>query len=201
MAFNADQFRGALVDDGARPNLFEVELGFPSYVQNVASLARFMVKTAQLPGSTLGSVPMQYFGREVKVAGNRTFADWTVTIINDENFAIRNAMDAWMRGINDNVSNIRDNRARNTVAGGQLFGTNGGYASDAVVTQYRKTGGAAKKYRFVGMFPIDITPIDLDWGSNDAVEEFSVTFQYQYWVDVASVSGASAVTSPFTSLV
>ena len=135
MAFNADQFRGALVDDGARPNLFEVELGFPAYVQNVASLARFMVKTAQLPGSTLGSVPMQYFGREVKVAGNRTFADWTVTIINDENFAIRNAMDSWMRGINDNVSNLRDNRARNTVAGGQLFGSNGNSVSCAVVAK------------------------------------------------------------------
>ena len=189
MAFNADQFRSVLVDDGARPNLFECELGFPSYVQNVANLARFMVKTAQLPGSTLGSVPLQYFGREVKVAGNRTFADWTVSIINDENFAIRNAMDAWMRGINNNVSNLRDNRARNTVSGGLLFGNTGGYASDATVTQYRKTGGNAKKYRFVGMFPIDITPIDLDWGSNDTVEEFSVTFQYQYWTEVNTTSG------------
>lgn len=196
MAFNADQFRGALVDDGARPNLFEVELGFPSYVQNVASLARFMVKTAQLPGSTLGSVPLQYFGREVKVAGNRTFADWTVTIINDENFAIRNAMDAWMRGINDNRENIRDTRARNTISGGALVGNTGGYASDATVTQYRKTGGTAKKFRFVGMFPIDITPIDLDWGSNDAIEEFSVTFQYQYWIEANSSAGGPG-TSPF----
>lgn len=199
MAFNADQFRSVLVDDGARPNLFEVELGFPSYVQNVASLARFMVKTAQLPGSTLGSVPLQYFGREVKIAGNRTFADWTVSIINDENFAIRNAMDAWMRGINNNQTNLRAQVARNTVSGGRLLGNVGGYASDALVTQYRKTGGTAKKYRFIGMFPIDITPIDLDWGSNDTVEEFSVTFQYQYWVEVNSTSGATP-TSPFISV-
>ena len=198
MAFNADQFRSVLVDDGARPNLFEVELNFPSYVQNVSSLARFMVKTAQLPGSTLGSVPLQYFGREVKVAGNRTFADWTVTIINDENFAVRNSMDAWMRGINNNQTNLRDQRARNTVSGGRLLGNTGGYASDAVVTQYRKTGGTAKKYRFVGMFPIDITPIDLDWGSNDTIEEYSVTFQYQYWVEVNSVAGVTG--SPFVSL-
>jgi len=198
MAFNADQFRSVLVDDGARPNLFEVELGFPSYVQNVASLARFMVKTAQLPGSTLGSVPLQYFGREVKVAGNRTFADWTVTIINDENFAIRNSMDAWMRGINNNVTNLRSNSARNTSSGGRLIGNTGGYASDATVTQYRKTGGTAKRYRFVGMFPIDITPIDLDWGSNDTVEEFSVTFQYQYWTEVSTTSGFTG-TSLFTT--
>ena len=198
MAFNADQFRGALVDDGARPNLFEVELGFPSYVQNVSGIARFMVKTAQLPGSTLGSVPLQYFGREVKIAGNRTFADWTVTIINDENFAIRNAMDAWIRGINNNQTNLRANAARNTISGGALFGNTGGYAADAAVTQYRKTGGTAKKFKFVGMFPIDITPIDLDWGSNDTVEEFSVTFQYQYWLEVNS-TGAGLSTSPFVT--
>lgn len=182
MPFNADQFRAVLVDDGARPNLFEVELGFPSYVLNVGSLARFMVKTAQLPGSTLGSVTVPYFGREVKVAGNRTFADWTVTIINGENFTIRNSMDAWMRGINDNTFNLRRTDARNT------FLPTSGYGSNAVVTQFRKDGIQAKRYRFIGMFPIDITPIDLDWGSNDTIEEFTVTFQYQYWVEIATTT-------------
>jgi hypothetical protein len=173
MPFNVNQFRTQLSGDGARPNLFEVRLNFPSYVtgRSTAQLkSTFMVKTAQLPGSTLGSVPVNYFGREVKVAGNRTFADWTVTVINDEDFIIRNAMESWVRGINDNVTNLR------------AALTTQQYAADAEVFQYSKAGGSPiKTYKFVGMFPIDIAAIDLDWGSNDAIEEFSVTFQYQYW--------------------
>ena len=95
MAFNVNQFRTQLTGDGARPNLFEVRLTFPGYASSGASASAkssFMVKTAALPGSTLGMVTVPYFGREVKVAGNRTFADWSVTIINDEDFLIRNAM-------------------------------------------------------------------------------------------------------------
>ena len=188
MAFNVNQFRQQLTGDGARPNLFEVRLNFPSYVQGRSSAtlkSAFMVKTAQLPGSTLGSVPVNYFGREVKVAGNRTFADWTVTIINDEDFIIRNAMESWIRGINDNETNLR--RALTTQQ----------YASDAQVFQYSKAGGSPiKSYKFVGMFPIDLSPIELDWGSNDTIEEFSVTFQYQYWLatdrEVAGGAGATA---------
>lgn len=186
MPFNVNQFRTQLSGDGARPNLFEVRLNFPSYVTARASASvksTFMVKTAQLPGSTLGSVPVNYFGREVKVAGNRTFADWTVTIINDEDFIIRNAMESWIRGINDNVTNLR------------AALTTQQYATDAEVYQYSKAGGSPiKRYKFVGMFPVDIAAIDLDWGSNDAIEEFSVTFQYQYWEtrDVA-VPGRSTI--------
>lgn len=175
MPFNVNQFRTQLSGDGARPNLFEVRLNFPSYVTSRSTAAvksSFMVKTAQLPGSTLGSVPLQYFGREVKVAGNRTFADWTVTIINDEDFIIRNAMESWFRGINDNVTNLRSAL------------TTQQYAADALVIQYGKSGNVLKQYKFIGMFPIDLAGIDLDWGSNDTVEEYSVTFQYQYWETV-----------------
>ena len=98
MAFNVNQFRTSLTGDGARPNLFEVRLTFPNYASlGAAASAKssFMVKTAALPGSTVGMVTVPYFGREVKVAGNRTFADWSVTVINDEDFLIRNAMESW----------------------------------------------------------------------------------------------------------
>lgn len=175
MAFNVNQFRTQLQGDGARPNLFEVRLNFPAYVTDrsrAALKSSFMVKTAQLPGSTVGMVPVQYFGREVKVAGNRTFADWTVTILNDEDFTLRNAMESWFRGINDNETNLRSSRARTN----QLYGV------DAEVLQYGKSGSVLKSYKFVGMFPVDIAPIDLDWGTNDTIEEFSVTFNYQYWL-------------------
>lgn len=176
-SFNINDFRTQLTGDGARPNLFEVRLNFPSYVQGAGTAAlksTFMVKSAQLPGSTLGIAPVNYFGREVKVAGNRTFADWTVTVINDEDFAIRNAFESWMRGLNENENNVRSNRARTSFT----------YASDAYVTQYSKTGDAIKRYQMVGMFPTDVSAIDLDWGSNDSIEEFSVNFSLQYWVSV-----------------
>ena len=177
MAFNVNQFRSQLQGDGARPNLFEVTLPFPAFSLpgNAQTKTTFMCKTAQLPGSTLGVVPVQYFGRELKFVGNRTFADWTVTIINDEDFVVRNAFERWMNGINSHNLNVR-----NPVASTPL-----GYSVDGEVTQFGKAGNTIKKYRFVGMFPSDITPIDVDWGSNDTIEEFSVTLTYQFWEAVA----------------
>ena len=191
MAFNVNQFRGQLAGDGARPNLFEVRLNFPSFATNgslAAVKSTFLVKTAALPGSTVGMVTVPYFGREVKVAGNRTFADWSVTIINDEDFAIRNAMESWVKGINDNVTNLRSARAR----------TSQQYGVDAQVIQYGKAGNQLKQYRFVGMFPTDVAQIDLDWGSNDAIEEYTVNFAFQYW-ETVDRGIASALRTPVES--
>ena len=115
MAFNVNDFRSQLVGDGARPNLFQVTLTFPTFTQNgsaAGAKTTFMAKAAQLPGSTIGQITTHYFGREMKFAGNRTFADWTLQIINDEDFVIRNAMESWMNAMNSNVSNIRDSAAR-----------------------------------------------------------------------------------------
>jgi hypothetical protein len=192
MAFNVNQFRTQLQGDGARPNLFEVELNFPSYVTGRAistAKSTFMVKTAALPGSTVGMVTVPYFGREVKVAGNRTFADWSVTILNDEDFGIRNSMESWVRGINENVTNLRSATAR----------TSQQYGVDATVTQYGKGGQRLKRYRLVGMFPTDISQIDLDWGSNDTIEEYTVNFAYQYWDSIDRGVTTSLVT-PVESL-
>lgn len=186
MAFNIDQFRSELAGDGARPNLFQVSLVFPGYVggAGAARKSTFMCKTAQLPGSTVGVVEVPYFGRMVKVAGNRVFAEWTVTVINDEDFVIRNAMERWHRGINDNVLNVRNGAAATSLVG---------YGVDASVVQYSKVGNAIKGYTFVGMFPSDITPIDLDWGANDTIEEYSVTFAYQYWTTDDQGSGGGVL--------
>lgn len=192
MSFNIDQFRTAMQYDGARPNLFEVVLQFPAFVElggQANALSRFFVKTAQLPGSTIGAVTVPYFGREVKVAGNRTFQDWSVTVINDEDFTIRNAFERWHRGINGNRSNLREPGAVST----SPLAPGTSYAVDAEVYQYSKAGGSPiKKYRFTGMFPNDIAAIDLDWGSNDTVEEFSVTLSYQYWESLDNRTTAPA---------
>jgi hypothetical protein len=135
-----------------------------------------MVKAAQLPGSTIGIAPLFYFGREVKLAGNRQFADWTVQIINDEDYTIRNAFEQWVNGINDPIGNIR-NPAASVV--------DGGYGTDALVTQYSKTGDVIKQLTLVSMFPVDVAPLDLDWGSNDTIQEYAVTLAYQYWFDAS----------------
>lgn len=171
MAFNISNFRTNMLGDGARPNLFDVQLtlGNLAALAGATSLAedfRFKCRAAQIPGSTLGVVNVPYFGREVKFAGNRTFADWTVTIINDEDFLIRDFFETWMDRINEHTNNVR---------------TITQYFCQAVVTQFRKDGGPAAQYNFVNIFPTDLSAIDLDWGSNDAIEEFTVNFTYDYW--------------------
>ena len=174
MAFNVSDFRANLIGDGARPNLFQVTLTFPTVAAggNIAGQkTTFMAKAAQLPGSTVGTVPLFYFGRELKFAGNRSFTDWSLQIINDEDFTIRKAIESWMNGINSHSGNVRNGGAKAPT----------GYTVDAEVTQYGKTGDVLKKYKFVGMYPLDLAPIDLDWGSNDTIEEYGVTFAYQWW--------------------
>jgi hypothetical protein len=174
MAFNVAEFRANMIGDGARPNLFQVTLNFPTIAENgvaAGQKATFMAKSAQLPGSTIGTVPVFYFGRELKFAGNRSFTDWTLQIINDEDFTIRRAIESWMNGINSHAGNVRNAGAQSPT----------GYTVDAEVTQYGKTGDTLKKYKFVGMYPLDLAPIDLDWSSNDTIEEYGVTFAYQWW--------------------
>jgi hypothetical protein len=179
-AFNVNNFRSKITRDVARPNLFSVNLTLPTFGDaQPAKDVEFKIKAAQLPGSTIGIAPLYYFGREIKLAGNRTFTDWTVQVINDESFDVRNTLEKWMNAINSHEGNYRE---KNFVTGGNQPQTNGGYTRDASVIQYGKDGQEIiKQYNFVGMFPVDIAPIDLDWGSNDTIEEFAVTFAYQYW--------------------
>ena len=173
MAFNVNQFRSQMTGDVARPNLFEVSLPFPNFAApgTAQQKTTFMCRSAQLPGSTLGIVPVNYFGRELKFVGNRTFVDWTINVINDEDFIIRNAFERWMNGINSHSLNVRNPAAQTPVS----------YSVDGEVRQYGKAGDTIKKYKFIGLFPTELAPIELDWGSNDAIEEFTVTLSYQWW--------------------
>lgn len=194
MAFNINQFRSALAFDGARPTLFEVSMTFPGITSvgvgsdglGISQQFRFFCKTAQLPGSTVNAIPVNYFGRELKFAGNRTFPEWTVTIINDEDFKIRNAFELWLNGLNNHRFNLRD----------ASFSGSTSYSTQATVTQYAKTGEALKSYTFVGMFPIDVSPIDVDWSSVDSMEEFTVTFAYQWWESLPGSTGGTGGAPP-----
>ena len=176
MAFNVNEFRSQMVGDGARPNLFEVSLPFPGFSApgNAQTKMTFMCKTASLPGTEIGVVPVNYFGRELKFAGNRTFGNWAVTIINDEDFNIKNAFERWLVGINTHVTNLRNPAALSPL----------NYTVDAEVFQYGKVGNIIKKYKFIGMFPVAIDEIQVDWGANDQIEEFGITFAYQWWESV-----------------
>lgn len=193
-SFNVQEFRAQMTGDGARPNLFNCELPYLGNLLGTAAIKyNFMCRAAQLPGSTVNQVPVNYFGRELKFAGNRTFTEWTVTIINDENFVIRNAFELWMSKLNSHVSNLRANGFRNPA----------NYQQDGFVTQFGKTDTILKVYKFIGMFPIDVSPIELDWGANDTIEEYAVTFAYQWWesdtTDSVATSGAPSIAGAFTS--
>jgi len=163
-----DDFKSKLRGGGARPNLFKATINFPGYANGDAELTSFLCKTAQLPGSTMGLITVPFRGRQLKMAGDRTFAEWTVTIINDTDFTVRNAMERWMNGINAHSANTG---LTAPIA----------YEADLKVEQLDRDGSSIKEYLFRGAFPTDLSAIDLSYENNDTIEEFTVTFQYQYY--------------------
>lgn len=173
MAFNIAEFRAAMLGDGARPNLFSVALTFPTVASSPIASQKltFMAHATQIPPSIVGVARESYFGRDVKFAGDRVFPDWQISVINDEDFIVRNAFEAWSDRLNSHSQNVRAAGAINSLL----------YTADGTVTQYSKIGIPLKTYKFVGLFPSSIDPINLDWGSNDRIEEFGVTLTYQYW--------------------
>lgn len=182
MPFNLTDFRSQMVGQGARPTLFEATLNFPTFVAGGANAGRkatFMCQAANLPGSTLGSIELSYFGRKVKIPGDRTFDSWTVTIINDEDFAIRNSLENWMNNVNSHAGNTRNPA---TIA-------NNGYGANLLVKQYGKAGDVIKVVNFVGAFPTTLSAIDLSWETNNSIETYTCEFQYQWWESVPSTDG------------
>jgi hypothetical protein len=136
-----------------------------------------MAKVASLPSSTVGSIIVPWMGRQIKYGGDRQFEDWTITVINDEDFRIRNALEAWSNNINTHISNQR------------ALPQN--YKSDARVVQYGKDGRILRAYKFQGLFPINISDIPLAWEQQDTIEEFTVTFQYDAWTVDGGITGKS----------
>lgn len=179
MTFNIGEFQGQMIGGGARPSLFEVNLTNP-FNASADDKMRFMCRASQIPGTNITPIEMRYFGRPVKFAGNRTYEDWTITVINDEDFAIRSTLEEWAQNINSTQGNVR-------LAGAAPEA----YKSQAQVIHYGKEGGVLREYKFVGLFPTIIAPIELDWSQSDVIEEFQVTFSYDYFtVDNASEFGA-----------
>lgn len=163
-----DDFKAKLKGGGARPNLFKATINFPAYAQGDVEITSFMCKAAQLPSSIMAVVEVPFRGRQLKIAGDRTFETWSPTILNDTDFVVRDSMERWMNGINAHSANT------GLVAPAD-------YSADLVVEQLDRDETVLKRYNFRGCFPTSIGAIDLDFGTNDTIEEFTVEFQVQYW--------------------
>ena len=194
------QFKSKLIGGGARPNLFEVDVTFPAGVslgvqgdgtgQFDKENFRFLCKAAALPASNVAPIEVPFRGRTLKVAGDRTFDVWTVTIINDENFSHRRSFEAWMQNVAqygdssglvnpaDYMGNATVYQLGRTAASQQGEGTTSGPAN--ILAQYK----------FVDIFPTSVSDIPLSYETGDTIEEFTVEFQIQYFYPEAAGSGA-----------
>lgn len=188
------------IGDLARPNLFQVDLGWPDVVTSdgkpdpgadpgsttqdnesksgastlgtnasSSSFASFLIKAANIPAATVGVIEVPYRGRTLKIAGDRTFEPWTITVLNDQNFALRNKFEEW----STKIQALHQNK--------QSTNQIEKYQTNAWVRQLGRQGQVIKTYKFEGIWPSTISAIDLAWDSNDTPEEYTVEFQVQYW--------------------
>ena len=165
-------FKSKLTGGGARSNLFEVELSFPKAVQvdglnDILQKARFLVKTAALPASNIAPIEVPFRGRVLKIAGDRTFDTWSITVLNDTDFSIRSAFEKWMNFINKVSDNTGSTNAED-------------YQADAYVYQLDRSGETLRKYHFFDVFPTQVAPIELSYDSA-GIQEFTVELQVQWW--------------------
>jgi len=176
MAFNINEFRKqGLASGGVRPSLFEVVIS-PGIGEDTATLTKFTFtcEASEIPDATISSVQVSYFGRQIKLAGDRTYQDWNVTVINDEDFTVRNMFEAWSNQMNQFVGNLK------------LSKNNSYKNGSAIVTQYGKSGDKLRSYEFVGIFPTVISNIGLSWSEQNQIQRFGVTFSYDYWVPLVT---------------
>ena len=183
------EFRSKLTGGGARSNLFEVNIQYPTDVGNGDATAdgEFLIKAAEIPAANLGNIPVPFRGRVLPVAGDRTFDPWTVTIINDTDFSIRSKMEEWSNFINDiqttqgEVNPEVYQRTATVKQLGRSGGTGDGKGGDTIPL--------LRQYNFVGIYPNAVSSIPLDYGATDQIEEFQVTFNYLFYEIVGGDDG------------
>lgn len=175
--------------DGARNNQFAVDITLPPALQgvivdgtNAQNKFRFQAKGSALPASTTGEIVIPFRGAQYKIPGDRTFADWTVTVMNDTDFLIRDALEQWSDLTTGHVNHDRYGEETETL----------NYMGTGIVQQLSRNNEVLKDYTIVGIWPKEISDIQLDWGSNDQIEEFSVTFAIQWWESNTTRNNTSA---------
>ena len=193
MAFSVTEFKSNLKQGGARPSLFKVDFQYPSGITSPPTRSEFLVKATTIPASTIGSYDVFYHGKAIHVAGDRSFDTWDTTIINDEDFGIRNSLESWMAAISNHTLNTRDKN---------LFQSNDKSEGDAAkyktslkVTQFSKAGDDLRTYIFKGAWPSALSTINLDWSSQE-IEEFTCTWQYDSWFVSAATSASNLPVPP-----
>ena len=173
------QFKSALIGGGARPNLFEVEMPLlPNGIAWDADSFRFLCKAAALPAQNTANIDVPFRGRTFKVAGDRTIDTWTVTVINDETFALRNAFEQWSDLIARLDNNLGATDPSAYMVNAKVFQLGRG-ASAGSVTNQGDRNAVLKEYEFVDIFPTNVSQIDVSYDSTDTIEEFTVEFQVQ----------------------
>ena len=179
MALNVDDFKTKLPGAGARPNLFQVELG--SISGGTDSV--FWVKAGQIPGSTIAILPVNHGGRVLKIPGLRTFDDWTCTVINDEEATIKRKMVFWMTSLAGDM----DGQRKDEIGGDNVYLT-----EDIKIKQYDQEGVLTQTYTMHTAWPNAIADTPVDWGT-DGLQEFTLTFSYDYWSH--ATKGATSINS------
>ena len=167
---NITDFKAKLSGGGARPNQFKVVMPFPGYAQvggEIEDLA-FLCTSTSLPAMDIGSISIPFRGRNIKIAGDRTIATWSITVLNDTDFKLRNAFERWQNGI----ENMSDSEGLTNPVD---------YQVDAFVDQLDRNGSTIKSYTLRGAHPTTIAAIALAYDTNNAIETFDVTFAYQYF--------------------
>jgi hypothetical protein len=197
-------FKSKLVGGGARPNLFECEINFPAGLGSEVTVDddfRFMIKAAQMPASNINVIDIPFRGRNLKIAGDRTFDPWTITVINDTNFKIRNAFERWMNFINrhdDNAGVITPASYQTEMYVRQLGRGTTSADTDGVLPAATETMPVLKVYKFFGTFPTNISAIEVSYDAADSIEEFTVDLQVQWWDALNPNEESILGTSPTT---
>ena len=168
MSLQIDSLKAKLSGGGARPNLFKATINFPNYAGGNTDLTSFLCKAAQMPSSVVGQIDVPFRGRQLKVAGDRTFENWTITVINEDGFEVRNSFERWQNGINEH---------RN----GTGILNPADYQADLIIEQLNRQNEVIKTITLRGAFPVNVAGIDLSYDTTDTIEEYTVEFAYQYW--------------------
>ena len=165
---NINEFKSRLRGGGARANQFRVLIGFPAFAGGSTRQTSFLASGASLPAQTVVDVPVNYRGRVLHVAGDRTFAAWSITVLNDTDFAIYRSFERWMNAIN----NLTDNRGITDPTG---------YKVDSAVEHLDRNENLLKVYKFIGMYPTGLQDIPLAFDTNSTLETFTVDLIFDYF--------------------
>ena len=181
MSFRVDDLKGRMPLGGARANLFKITFtppkgsGLTGNVKMNTDQLSFLCKAGALPASVVGQIDVPFRGRQLKVAGDRTFENWTATIINENDFAARNSFEQWMSLLNEHQDGTGEHREAE-------------YYRNITIEQLNRRNEVVKTYELIDAFPVNLSAIDLSYDTTDAIEEFTVEFAYQYWVASAGTT-------------